>query len=70
MIVLGAVGYLTFILAMNVVMRVYLLRDLWARVIETVTVHDLDTSANVSATGDLANAIGEGLADGLDVVGF
>jgi uncharacterized membrane protein YjgN (DUF898 family) len=70
MIVLAAAGYLTFILAMNVVMRVYLLRDLWMRVVQSVTVHDLEAATNVSATGDPASAIGEGLADGLDVVGF
>ena len=70
MIVLAAAGYLTFILAMNVVMRVYLLRDLWMRVVQSVTVHDLEAATNVSATGDPANAIGEGLANGLDVVGF
>ena len=70
MIVLAAIGYLSFILAMNVVLRVYLQRDLWMRLVQSVTVHDLEAAANVSATGDLANAIGEGLADGLDVVGF
>ena len=70
MIVLATIGYLSFILAMNVVLRVYLQRDLWMRLVQSVTVHDLEAAANVSATGDLANAIGEGLADGLDVVGF
>jgi uncharacterized membrane protein YjgN (DUF898 family) len=70
MIVLAVVGYLIFILAMNVVMRVYLLRDLWMRVVQSVTVHDLEAVANVSAKGELASALGEGLADGLDVVGF
>jgi hypothetical protein len=70
MIVLAAAGYLIFILAMNVVMRVYLLRDLWMRVVQSVTVHDLEAATNISAIGDPASAIGEGLADGLDVVGF
>lgn len=70
MIVLAAIGYLAFILLLNVVMRVYLLRDLWARVIGSMTVHHIEAAANVSVKGDLAGAVGEGLADGLDVVGF
>ena len=64
------IGYLGFILAVNVVMRVYLLRDLWAKLIDSTTVHGLEAAANVAARGDLASAVGEGLADGLDVVGF
>ena len=36
---LMAVGYLALILAMNVVLRVYLLRDVWARVVASMTVY-------------------------------
>jgi uncharacterized membrane protein YjgN (DUF898 family) len=70
MIVAATVGYLTFILALNVVLRVYLQRDLWVRLIESTTVHHIEAAANVAVSGDLASALGEGLADGLDVVGF
>jgi hypothetical protein len=70
MLVFAAIGYLAFILIANVVMRVYLLRDVWARVATSTTVYHLEAVENVSATGELANAIGEGLADGLDVFGF
>jgi uncharacterized membrane protein YjgN (DUF898 family) len=65
-----AIGYLALILAMNVVMRMYLLRDVWARVVASITVHDIEAAANVTAMGELANALGEGFADGLDVAGF
>jgi hypothetical protein len=65
-----AVGYLALILAMNVVVRMYLLRDVWARVVASTTVHNIEAAANVSAKGELANALGEGFADGLDVAGF
>jgi uncharacterized membrane protein YjgN (DUF898 family) len=68
--VVAVVGYLAFILALNVVMRVYLLRDVWARVIASTTVYRLEAAANVAAKGELANALGEGFADGLDVAGF
>jgi uncharacterized membrane protein YjgN (DUF898 family) len=70
MIGLMIVGYLALILGMNVVMRMYLLRDVWARVVSSTTVHNIEAAANVAAKGELANALGEGFADGLDVAGF
>jgi uncharacterized membrane protein YjgN (DUF898 family) len=70
MLLAAAVGYLAFILSLNVIMRVYLLRDVWARVIASTTVYRLEAAANVAAEGELANALGEGFADGLDVAGF
>jgi uncharacterized membrane protein YjgN (DUF898 family) len=63
-------GYLAIILAMNVVLRVYLLRDVWARVAASTTVFRLEAADNVAAKGELADALGEGFANGLDVVGF
>jgi hypothetical protein len=39
-------------------------------VIGSTTVHHIEAAANVAARGDLASALGEGLADGLDVAGF
>jgi uncharacterized membrane protein YjgN (DUF898 family) len=70
LLVLAGAGYLVFALSINVVMRVYLLRDLWVRVLESTTVHNIRAAANVTARGELANALGEGFADGLDVAGF
>lgn len=70
LLVLAGVGYLVFVLAINVAMRVYLLRDVWARVVSSVTVHHIEVAANVTAKGELVNALGEGFADGLDVAGF
>ncbi|MCC8957136.1 DUF898 family protein [Bradyrhizobium sp. Pear77] len=69
MVLLG-IGYLALVLAMNVVMRVYLMRDLWVRVLSSTIVHNIEAAANVTARGELANALGEGFADGLDVAGF
>ena len=70
LLVLAGLGYLLFALAMNIVIRVYLVRDLWVRVLGSVNVSGLEAAANVAARGDLANALGEGFADGLDVGGF
>ncbi|WP_284424043.1 MULTISPECIES: DUF898 family protein [unclassified Bradyrhizobium] len=69
-LVLGGLGYIAWILALNVVMRLYLVRDIWATVLESVQVHGIEAMANVAAKGDLASALGEGFADGLDVAGF
>ena len=70
LLALAGLGYLALVLGINVVMRVYLLRDLWVRVQASTTVYNVQAAANVSALGDLANALGEGFADGLDVAGF
>ena len=70
LLVLAGIGYLMFALAINVVLRVYLMRDLWVRVLESINIQGIEAAANVSARGELANALGEGFADGLDVAGF
>lgn len=70
LLVLLGLGYLVMVLAMNVVMRVYLTRDLWVIVLGSVNIIGIEAAANVAARGDLANALGEGFADGLDVGGF
>ncbi len=63
-------GYLAVIVAMNVALRVYLLRDIWARIAASTTVYRLEAADNVVAKGDLADALGEGFSGNLDVVGF
>ena len=68
--VVTVIGSLGFALGLSVVTRLYLSRDLWARVLETTEVINLAAAANVAARGDLATAVGEGIADGLDVAGF
>ena len=70
LLVLFGLGYLVMALAMNVVMRIYLTRDLWVTVLGSVNIIGIEAAANVAARGDLANALGEGFADGLDVGGF
>lgn len=70
MLVMMVIGYFALALAVNIVMRVYLQRDLWAKVLESVEVHDIAAAADVRGSGELAGALGEGFADGLDVAGF
>src|SRR5258705_4063020 len=66
LLVLAGVGYLSVWLSVKLVIRVYLVRDLWVRVLESINIHGIEAAANVSARGELANALGEGFADGLD----
>jgi uncharacterized membrane protein YjgN (DUF898 family) len=70
LLVVTVVGYLALALALSIVSRLYLSRDLWVRVLASLDVSGLEAAANVSARGDLASALGEGIADGLDVAGF
>jgi hypothetical protein len=69
-LVMVGLGYVALILSLNVVRRLYLLRDMWARVLGSVEMHGIEALGNVAATGDAASALGEGFADGLDVAGF
>ena len=70
MLVMMVIGYFALALGANIIMRVYLQRDLWAKVLETVEVHNIGAAADVRGSGELASALGEGFADGLDVAGF
>lgn len=63
-------NYLLVALCAGVVVRIYLIHGLWQRVVTSATVHHLDRADDVRARGTLASALGEGFADGLDVVGF
>lgn len=69
-IALGIVGYLLMIIAINVVIRLYLNHDIWQRVVRSISLTGLDSVRDVEGRGDLATALGEGIADGLDVGGF
>ncbi|MBK9083408.1 MAG: DUF898 family protein [Rhizobiales bacterium] len=69
-IALMVAAYLVVGLAVGVVQRVYLQHDYWSRIATSLTVVGLDGLAAVTQRGDAANALGEGLADGLDVGGL
>jgi len=64
------VGYIACALAFGVVVRMYLRRDLWARVVASLVIYNLAAADNVAARGEAVNALGEGFADSLDVGGF
>jgi uncharacterized membrane protein YjgN (DUF898 family) len=70
LLVAMALGYLIAALAFGVVIRIYLRRDIWARVAASTTVHNLHVAENVAARGEAAGALGEGFADSLDIAGI
>jgi uncharacterized membrane protein YjgN (DUF898 family) len=63
-------GYFIAALAFATVVRIFLRRAIWARLVASTTVHNLEAAANVSARGEAAGALGEGFADNLDIGGF
>jgi uncharacterized membrane protein YjgN (DUF898 family) len=65
-----AVGYLFVAMAAGVVQRYFLQHEYWAMIAGSLTLTQLDGLENVQGRGELAGALGEGLADGLDVAGF
>jgi uncharacterized membrane protein YjgN (DUF898 family) len=64
------IGYLVTALASGAVTRIYLMRDVWQRVAQSITVHNFAAADDVVARGDAVSALGEGFADSLDVVGI
>ena len=70
LLIIFVVSYLATAGAVGVVMRLYLTRDVWARVVDTTVVYNLEAADNVTGRGELASSLGEGLADSLDVGGI
>jgi hypothetical protein len=69
-LIIMVLGYLAAAVVFGLVMRLYLARDVWERIASSTIVHNLSAAENVAARGEAAGALGEGLADGLDVGGF
>lgn len=63
-------GYVVLALILGMILRIYLMRDVWARVADSTVVYNLTAADNVIAQGDVVSALGEGFADSLDIGGF
>jgi uncharacterized membrane protein YjgN (DUF898 family) len=61
------VGYVVMVLLTWMVMRIYLIHDVWKRVADSVTVHNVAAAQNVTTQGGPVGALGEGFADSLDM---
>ncbi|CAD5259101.1 conserved membrane hypothetical protein [Bosea sp. 62] len=70
MLMIFVIGYLLAALAVGTVIRLYLNRDVWRLVAQSTVVHNLSAAGDVTGQGEAVGAVGEGLADGLDVAGF
>jgi uncharacterized membrane protein YjgN (DUF898 family) len=62
--------YLAAVLAMGIVIRVFLMRGVWRKVVASLRITDLTVADAVTARGEAANTLGEGFADSLDIAGF
>jgi len=62
-----AAGYLLMAPGLGVVIRIYLTRDIRARIAETTAIHNLAAADGVVGQGSAADALGEGFAGGLDL---
>jgi uncharacterized membrane protein YjgN (DUF898 family) len=68
--VAGVIAYLLLGLTMGVVQKFYTQHEVWRAVVASLTIQNVASLDGVAARGEAANALGEGLADGLDVAGF
>lgn len=68
--VTGVIIYLAVLLALSVVWRIYMVQRIWKFVVSSISIENLDAAEHVVAKGEAASALGEGLADSLDVAGF
>lgn len=62
--------YLSVGLMIGVLQRYFLQRGLWKAIVASTRLAGVASLESVAARGEAANALGEGLADGLDVAGF
>lgn len=67
---LGLVLYVPIILFINIIIRMNIVHDIWQLVAQSITISGLDAVQSLAVAGESANAMGEGLSDGLDIGGF
>lgn len=70
LVAFSGVSYLASMLAVGVVLRIYLGQRIWKLVVASISIENLAAAEHVVARGEAASALGEGLADSLDVAGF
>lgn len=63
-------SYLALLLALGVVWRIYIVHRIWKLVVSSISIENLVAAEHVVAKGEAASALGQGLADSLDVAGF
>ncbi len=69
-IVLAALAYVGIAQLFGVVLRIYTQQRVWKLVVSACRLRNPQHLASAGAAGIARSALGEGLADGLDVTGF
>lgn len=69
-LVVAIIFYLLILMSFGVVQRFFTMHELWRTVVESLTVENVASLEGVIQRGDATSALGEGLADSLDVGGF
>ncbi len=62
--------YLVTLMAIGAFYRYFFQFRVWDAAMKSLTLHHISAAENVVARGEAANALGEGLADGLEFAGF
>jgi hypothetical protein len=65
-----AVVYIAFFLAFTAVVRIYTIQRIWKTIVGSTVLTGLDRAGEVFAREDHVTALGEGIADGFDIMGF
>ncbi|AWM86486.1 DUF898 domain-containing protein [Microvirga sp. 17 mud 1-3] len=65
-VAVGMLAYLVLFLGLGVIQRYFMGRGLWAVIVGSLSVSNLETLASAVAAGRPAGVLGEGLADALD----
>jgi uncharacterized membrane protein YjgN (DUF898 family) len=63
-------SYILSLLALGVLWRIYFIQRVWKLVVRSLTLHGLEAAREVRARESTADAIGEGMMDSFDIVGF
>lgn len=69
-LVAGVIFYLLVLMSFGIVQRFFGMHELWRTIVGSLTVEGVSSLDGVIQRGDAASALGEGLADSLDVGGF
>ena len=70
MMAVSIAAYLVFLLSMGAVIRIYTIQRIWKTIIGSTELTGLDQIGEVLARDDNVTALGEGIADGFDIMGF
>jgi hypothetical protein len=63
-------AYVLFLFSFGTLNRYFMQHHYWRMIVASLAIRNSEAAADVAQSGEAASALGEGLADGLDVAGF